>query len=129
MRCSFCGADIPIGTGKIVILSDGSYLTFCSRKCEKNYLELKRSPQKVKWTSKYHEEKEIRMYGKEKKEKETSEEEAKPRKKKLSKKERRELRKKKKLEKKEKKKKLKENKADNNEQSVTEVAREGGENQ
>ncbi len=129
MKCSFCGADIPEGTGKIVVLPDGSYLTFCSRKCEKNYLALKRSPQKVKWTSKYHEEKEIRLYGKaKKKEKEKmKEEEAKPKKKKLSKKERRELRKQRKLEKKKKKKEMKEKKETSEEQVEQEV--EGGETQ
>ncbi len=99
MKCSFCGSDILPGTGKIVVLPDGSFLTFCSRKCEKNYLELKRSPQKVKWTAKYHEEKDIRLHGKQRKEKKVKEEK-KPKKKRLSKKERRELRKQKKLEKK-----------------------------
>ncbi len=101
MKCSFCGADIPPGTGKIVVKPDGSFLTFCSRKCERNMLGLKRSPQKIKWTSKYHEEKEIRLFGKEKKKKKAEERtEEKPKKKRLSKKERRELRKQKKLEKK-----------------------------
>ena len=103
MKCSFCGADIPAGTGKVVVLPDGSYLTFCSNKCEKNYLKMKRSPQKVKWTSKYHEEKEIRMFGKKKKEKKAEQVEERPKKKRPSKKERRELRKQKKLEKKKKK--------------------------
>ena len=75
MKCSFCGAEIPAGTGKIVVLSDGSYLAFCSNKCEKNYLKMKRSPQRIKWTSGYHEEKEFRMFGKKKKEKKEEKEE------------------------------------------------------
>ncbi len=98
MKCDFCGREIPPGTGKIVVMPDGSFLTFCSRKCEKNYLELKRSPQKARWTRGYHREKEIRISGVEKKVKKKIEKEKKG--KKLSKKERRELRKQKKLEKK-----------------------------
>ncbi len=51
--CSFCGGVIERGTGKTVVLKDGSILHFCSNKCEKNYLKLKRNPIKVKWTLKY----------------------------------------------------------------------------
>ncbi len=104
MKCSFCGADIAPGRAKIVVREDGSFLTFCSSKCERNMLVLKRSPQKVKWTESYHLEKKIRLYGKERKKERAEEKVEKKKKKKLSKKERRELRKKKKLEKKAKKK-------------------------
>ncbi len=51
--CSFCGREIEKGTGKMFVRNDGTILYFCSRKCEKNMLELKRDPRKLKWTKKY----------------------------------------------------------------------------
>jgi len=51
--CSFCGAVIERGTGKLLVQRDGSILHFCSNKCEKNLLKLKRNPIKVRWTLKY----------------------------------------------------------------------------
>ena len=33
--------------------NDGSILWFCSSKCRKNALVLKRDPRKLKWTKKY----------------------------------------------------------------------------
>ena len=51
-RCSFCREDIEPGTGKMFVKKDGNVLQFCSRKCEKNMLELKRSPRKVNWIRK-----------------------------------------------------------------------------
>ena len=33
--------------------NDGTVLWFCSAKCKKNMLELKRDPRKLKWTKKY----------------------------------------------------------------------------
>jgi large subunit ribosomal protein L24e len=32
---------------------DGKVLYFCSRKCEKNMLKLRRNPRKLKWTKYY----------------------------------------------------------------------------
>ncbi len=105
MKCSFCGKEIAPGRARIVVKDDGNFLTFCSSKCERNMLGVKRSPQKVKWTENYHEEKKIKLYGKEKKAKKKEiVEEKKAKKKKLSKKERREIRKRRKEEKKIKKK-------------------------
>ena len=49
-KCSFCGDDIEKGTGKMYVKKDGKILHFCSRKCEKNMLKLKRKPTKLKWT-------------------------------------------------------------------------------
>ena len=69
MKCNFCGAEIEKGTGMLHAYKDGTVYSFCSRKCEANMLKLKRKPQKAKWTARYHEEKAIRMHGKEKKEK------------------------------------------------------------
>ena len=54
MKCSFCGTDIPPGTGLMYVQKDGKILYFCSRKCEKNMLKLGRKPRKVKWTNEFH---------------------------------------------------------------------------
>ncbi|NOY10645.1 MAG: 50S ribosomal protein L24e [Archaeoglobi archaeon] len=51
--CSFCGEEIEPGTGKIYVRRDGKILHFCSRKCEKNMVVLKRNPRKLKWTKYY----------------------------------------------------------------------------
>ncbi len=51
-RCSFCGEQIEPGTGIMYVLNDGSIRWFCSRKCFKNALILKRNPRKLKWASK-----------------------------------------------------------------------------
>jgi len=61
VECSFCGKEIPKGTGKMFVRNDGKILYFCSRKCEKNMLELKRVPKKVKWTKEYRRWKKIRL--------------------------------------------------------------------
>ncbi|OYT59539.1 MAG: 50S ribosomal protein L24 [Desulfurococcales archaeon ex4484_217_1] len=51
--CSFCGKEIEPGTGIMYVKNDGSILWFCSSKCWKNMLKLKRNPRKYKWTLKY----------------------------------------------------------------------------
>ncbi len=51
--CSFCGEEIEVGTGKMYVRRDGRVLYFCSGKCEKNMLKLKRNPRKLKWTKFY----------------------------------------------------------------------------
>lgn len=53
VKCSFCGTSIPKGTGKIFVRDNGTILHFCSGKCEKNMLELKRDARKLKWTAFY----------------------------------------------------------------------------
>ena len=50
MNCSFCKTDIEPGTGKMYIKNDGKIFNFCSMKCEKNQLKLKRTPRYMKWT-------------------------------------------------------------------------------
>jgi large subunit ribosomal protein L24e len=52
-RCSFCKEVIEKGTGKIFVKTDGKILNFCSNKCEKNMLKLKRKPREIKWTKEY----------------------------------------------------------------------------
>jgi large subunit ribosomal protein L24e len=49
-NCSFCGNEFPPGTGMIYIRNDGTVLWFCSSKCRKSSIELKRDSRKVKWT-------------------------------------------------------------------------------
>ncbi|MCL5681444.1 MAG: 50S ribosomal protein L24e [Candidatus Thermoplasmatota archaeon] len=48
--CSFCGAKLEPGTGKMFVRRDGSSLYFDTSKCERNYLKLKREPRDVLWT-------------------------------------------------------------------------------
>lgn len=48
--CSFCGSEIKKASGKVYIKDNGQVLNFCSGKCEKNMLKLKRDARKFKWT-------------------------------------------------------------------------------
>jgi large subunit ribosomal protein L24e len=41
------------GSGTMIAKNDGTVLWFCSSKCKKNALVLKRDPRKLKWTKKY----------------------------------------------------------------------------
>lgn len=55
-KCTFCGNDIPRGTGKMFVFSTGKLNYFCSRTCEKNLLKLKRNPARTRWTQHYRRE-------------------------------------------------------------------------
>jgi len=59
--CSFCGKKIEPGTGMMYVRKDGTVFTFCSSKCERNMIRLKRKPRKVKWTQTYRKEKMLRV--------------------------------------------------------------------
>ncbi|UCD26299.1 MAG: 50S ribosomal protein L24e [Candidatus Bathyarchaeota archaeon] len=48
--CSFCGHEFPPGTGAMYVRNDGTLLWFCSSKCRKSSVELKRDSRKVRWT-------------------------------------------------------------------------------
>jgi len=50
--CSFCNNEVLKGTGEIYVLKDGTCLNFCSSKCKRNQIGLKREGRLVKWTSK-----------------------------------------------------------------------------
>ncbi|MBU0461800.1 MAG: 50S ribosomal protein L24e [Nanoarchaeota archaeon] len=50
MNCSFCSKTISPGTGKMYVKTDGKIFYFCSMKCEKNMLLLKRKPRQTRWT-------------------------------------------------------------------------------
>lgn len=52
VKCSFCNEDMKPGTGKMFVKTDGKIIYFCSMKCEKNMLKLKRKPANVKWVTK-----------------------------------------------------------------------------
>ena len=51
--CSFCGRNIPPGTGISFVRRDGRVLRFCSSKCRKSMVVLGRDPRKLKWTKAY----------------------------------------------------------------------------
>jgi large subunit ribosomal protein L24e len=48
--CTFCGTDIEPGTGKMYVKKDGTKWNFCSNKCQKNLVVLKRVNRNVRWT-------------------------------------------------------------------------------
>lgn len=56
--CNFCGIAIEPGTGKMYIKKDGTVYNFCTNKCKKNYIDLKRVPRRTRWTKRYAELKE-----------------------------------------------------------------------
>ena len=60
MKCSFCNKEIEPGTGKLYSLKDGTRYYFCSGKCERNQLKLKRKPRKVGWITKKKKVKEVK---------------------------------------------------------------------
>lgn len=49
-NCTFCGAAIEQGTGKMYIKKDGTVLHFESSKCQRNMVELGRVNRHVGWT-------------------------------------------------------------------------------
>jgi len=51
--CSFCGAPIKPGTGMMYVKNDGTIYRFCSSKCFKSMLKLRRNPKKLAWTRVY----------------------------------------------------------------------------
>jgi len=52
-KCSYCGKEIEPGTGMLFVQRAGSVLYFCSNKCKKSQLDMKRDPKKLKWTERY----------------------------------------------------------------------------
>jgi len=60
VKCSFCGSDVMPGTGIMFVKRDGTVLHFCSSKCRRSMLELRRKPVKVKWARKTREQAEAR---------------------------------------------------------------------
>ncbi|MCJ2541115.1 MAG: 50S ribosomal protein L24e [Candidatus Thermoplasmatota archaeon] len=56
-NCTFCGLEIEPGTGKMYVRKDGTIYHFCSSKCQKNLVKLKRVPRRTEWTERYVREK------------------------------------------------------------------------
>ncbi len=56
-KCTFCGAQIEQGTGKMLAKNSGDIIFYCSNKCEKNNRKLNRVPRNVMWTEAYRKEK------------------------------------------------------------------------
>lgn len=50
VKCIFCGIEENSHKGVFYIKNDGSVNYFCSSKCKKNALKLKRDKRKLKWT-------------------------------------------------------------------------------
>ncbi len=55
MKCTFCGKEIPVGTGKMFVKIDGTTYFFCNSKCDSNHGI--RNPRHVKWTDTYRKDK------------------------------------------------------------------------
>lgn len=53
VKCSFCGDNIAQGTGTMYVYKSGKTVNFCSSKCKKNQLKLKRKAIHTKWTKLY----------------------------------------------------------------------------
>jgi len=49
MKCSFCGAKIPKGRGKMFVKNSGQIFYFCNSKCERNW-SMGREGKKTRWT-------------------------------------------------------------------------------
>ena len=59
--CSFCGQEIEPGTGRIHVKKDGTVYNFCTSKCFKNMIELRRVPRRTAWTAQFYREKEAKL--------------------------------------------------------------------
>lgn len=53
-KCSFCGKEERSFKGIHLIKNTGIIAYFCSSKCQKNTLKLKRDKRKLKWTEAFH---------------------------------------------------------------------------
>ena len=51
-KCSFCGSEYEFPRGLTYVVSEGRILYFCSSKCRKNMLHLKRDRMNVNWVKK-----------------------------------------------------------------------------
>jgi large subunit ribosomal protein L24e len=51
-RCSFCKKNYEFPRGLSLVLNDGNILYYCSSKCRKNMLKLRRDNKKVNWIRK-----------------------------------------------------------------------------
>lgn len=49
VQCSFCGKEMVEGSGLMYVKKDAKIFYFCSKKCEKSVLKLKRKSRTTKW--------------------------------------------------------------------------------
>ncbi len=54
VKCSFCGKEQDDHKGVFLMKNDGTSSYFCSSKCRKNQLKLKRDKRKIRWTEAFH---------------------------------------------------------------------------
>jgi len=54
VKCVFCGKDEHASKGLHLITNAGDVKYFCSSKCQRNSLNLKRDRRKVRWTEAFH---------------------------------------------------------------------------
>ncbi len=66
-KCTFCGVDIEPGSGSMYVKKDGTVMNFCTKKCHKNMVSLKRVPRTTAWTEQFATEKQARLKSMEKK--------------------------------------------------------------
>lgn len=50
--CDYCGRPIEPGTGVMFVTRRGQILWFCSSKCYKNFMKLRRRPDRQAWIKK-----------------------------------------------------------------------------
>ncbi len=55
VKCVFCGKEEDKHKGTHVIGNDGNIKYFCSSKCRRSALNLKRDRRKFRWTEAFHE--------------------------------------------------------------------------
>ena len=55
VKCVFCGKDQHAHKGLHYISNDGTTKYFCSSRCKRNSLNLKRDNRKIRWTEAFHE--------------------------------------------------------------------------
>jgi len=53
-KCVFCGKEQEDYKGLYLIKNDGISNYYCSGKCRKNHLKLRRDKKKVRWTEAFH---------------------------------------------------------------------------
>lgn len=53
MKCTFCGGQIPEGSGKVFVKIDGRVFHYCNSKCQKNF-NMGRHAKNITWTETAH---------------------------------------------------------------------------
>jgi len=60
-KCVFCGKEEEDYKGVYLIKNEGSVLYYCSSKCKKNHVGLRRDRRKIRWTVAFHEQRRKRV--------------------------------------------------------------------